>query len=60
MDSLKDVGIFIVTGMVALVAYFLRSTKEETDKKIAALFEMNNQTRDNITHIRERIARLEK
>jgi hypothetical protein len=50
----------IVTGMVALVAYFLRSTKEETDKKIAALFEMNNQTRDNITQIRERLARLEK
>jgi hypothetical protein len=60
MDALKDVGIFIVTGMVGLVAYFLRSTKEETDKKISTLFEMINQQRDNIAMLRERIARLEK
>lgn len=60
MDSLRDIGVFIVTGMVALVAYFLRSTKEETDKKLAALFEMNNKMRDQLASIRERIARLEK
>lgn len=60
MDAIRELGFFIVTGMVGLVAYFLRSTKEDTDRKIAALFEIGNQLRDNQAHIRERIARLEK
>jgi hypothetical protein len=60
MDALKEVGLFVVTGMIGLVAYFMRAMKEETDKKIATLFDMTNLNRDAVAAIRERLARLEK
>lgn len=60
MDALKEVGIYFITAMVGLLAYFLRQAKEESDKKITALFEYTNKLRDEVTVLRERLARIEK
>jgi hypothetical protein len=60
MDSVKELGLFVLTGMIALVAYFLRTIKDETDKKITTLFNEAKDLRENQANIRERLARLEK
>ena len=60
MEALKEVGIFVLTGLLGMVAYFLRLVREEQEKKITTLFDHMNTQRDNIAHLRERVARLEK
>lgn len=60
MDALKDVGVFFLTGLIGLIAYFMRAMKEESDKKISALFVHMDKLRDQIAELRERLAKVEK
>lgn len=57
MEVIKDLAAYIVTGMVAVIAWFLRSKDEAQAKQIALLFTKHDEDAHHLAELKERIAR---
>lgn len=56
-DLLKEIGVYIVTGLVAMVAWFLRSKDEFQGKQIALLFVKHEEDAKKLAELEVAIAK---
>lgn len=57
MDIFKDLAMYIVTGMVAVIAWFLRSKDEAQARQIALLFSKHDEDAARLADLEIRIAK---